>query len=96
MITEMTFEYASDGWHGKTDKRPLMRIESLTCLHQSSAGNLKQVLLVLAAMQEPAGKRFGQPQMGADNLINDLLTPGRTCGLSLEKKVVSAFGKFFP
>lgn len=96
MITEMTLEYAGDRWHGKTDERPLMRIESVACLHQPGTCDLEQILLVLAAMQEPAGKGFGQPQMRADNLIDDLLTPGRTCSLSLDEKVMGAVGQFFP
>jgi hypothetical protein len=47
-------------------------------------------------MQEPAGKRFGQPQVRTDDLVDDLLTPGWARSLSFEKKVVSTLGEFFP
>jgi hypothetical protein len=36
-----------------------MRVESLARFDEPSAGDLKQVLLILTAMQEPAGERFG-------------------------------------
>jgi hypothetical protein len=74
----------------------LKRIESLTRFDQASACDLEQVLLVLPAMQEPASKGFGQPQVRTDDLVNDLLTPGRTRSLSFEKEVLSTLGEFFP
>jgi hypothetical protein len=74
----------------------LARIKSLTRFDQASARDLEQVLLVLPAMQEPASKGFGQPQVRTDDLVNDLLTPGRVSSLSFEKKVVSTLGEFFP
>jgi hypothetical protein len=34
--------------------------------------------------------------MGTDDVIDDLLTSGRPCGLGLEKKALSTFGELFP
>jgi hypothetical protein len=95
MITKVPLEYAGDGRHGKANERPLTRVKSMARFDQSCAGDLQQVLLVLAAMYEPAGERSGQPQVRADDLVKDLLTPGGASGLSLEKKVAGTFGEFF-
>jgi len=72
-----------------------MRIESLTRLDEPSAGHLKQILLVLAAMQETTGESLGQPKMGTNDVVDDLLPSDRTRGLGLKKEVLSMFGEFF-
>jgi hypothetical protein len=95
MITKVPLEYAGDGRHGKANEGTLMRVKSLARFDQSRACNLQQILLVLAAMQEPAGERSGQPQVRADDLVKDLLPPGRAAGLGLKEKVVGTFGEFF-
>ena len=91
MITEVPLEYAGDRRHREADERPLVRIEAPTCLNESGAGNLEEVLVILAAMGEPPGQCFGQPQMGRDDLVEDLLSLRRTCRLGSEQKFGSSF-----
>ena len=50
MITEVALQCANDGRHRKADEEPLVRVEMLTGLDQSSAGDLEQVLFVFAAV----------------------------------------------
>ena len=95
MITKVPLEYAGDRRYGKANERPLMRVESLARFDQSSSCHLEQVILVLTAIQEPTSQRSGQPQVRADDLVKNLLTPGRPSGLGLKEKVVGTFGEFF-
>ena len=72
-----------------------MRVETLRCFDQPHARNLQKVLIVLAAMREPASQRFRQPQMGRDDLIEDPLAFGPICGLGLNEEVLRMFGELF-
>ena len=63
MIAEMPLEYASDRRHRERDKRPLMRVKALTGLNQSGAGDLHEVVRILAAIHEPPCQLLSQPQV---------------------------------
>jgi hypothetical protein len=93
MITEVPLEHARDRRYRKANERALVRIESLAGFDQSSTRDLEEVFLVLAAMREPPRQRFSQPEMGSHNLIQDLLTPGRTDRLGFQKELVGTFGE---
>ena len=92
----MALEYASDRWHRETNERTLMGIEALTCLNQPGAGNLDQILLVFAAMHEPPGERFSQPEMGCHHFSNDPLSLRRARRLGSNEKIMSAGRKVLP
>jgi hypothetical protein len=90
MITKVPLEYAGDRRYREANKRALMWIEASARFDQARAGNLKQVLLIFTAMNEPARQRFSQPEMGSDHFIENLLSLNRTSGLGGEQKLVSA------
>src|SRR5215207_2020679 len=74
MITEVPLQDSGDGRHCKGNERPLVGVEALSGFDQPGAGDLQQILLVLAAVQESAGERVGEPKVGAHHLVKNLLT----------------------
>jgi hypothetical protein len=72
-----------------------MRVEAPRGLDQPDARNLQKVLIVLAAMREPASQRFRQPEMGRDDFVEDPFAFGRICSLGLDEEVLGMFGEFF-
>ena len=71
-----------------------MRVETLRCFDQPDARNLQKVLIVLAAMREPASQRFRQPQMGVTTSSRIRLRSWSP-GLGLDEEVLRTFGEFF-
>jgi hypothetical protein len=94
MITEMPLEYASDRRHRKSNERPLVGSTSAG-LDQPRACHLEQVLLILAAMQEPACQRLSQPQVGSGHLVEDLLTArkARRVGFEASRACVRRYSR---
>jgi hypothetical protein len=46
-------------------------------------------------MQELPGEPLGEPQVGGDYLVKDLLPTDGACRLRLEKQLTRTFGQFF-
>jgi hypothetical protein len=72
-----------------------MRIEAKAGLNEACIRNLDEVLLILSAMQELPGEPLGEPQVGGDYLVKDLLPTDGACSLRLEKQLTRTFGQFF-
>jgi hypothetical protein len=85
MITKVPLEHARDGRLGKADKRTLVRIEAKAGLYQTRVRDLDEVILILTPMQELPRQLLGQPEVGSDHLVKDLLPSERPRRLGLEE-----------
>jgi hypothetical protein len=73
----------------------LVRIEANAGLDEAGVRDLDEILLILSAMQELPGEPLGEPQVGGDYLVKDLLPTDGACRLRLEKQLTRTFGQFF-
>jgi hypothetical protein len=72
-----------------------MWIEAQAGLHETRIRDLNEILLVLSPMEELSGKPLGQPHVGGDYLVENLLPPEGPCRLGLEEQLTGTFGQFF-
>ena len=93
MITKVPLEYSADGWFGKPDKGALVGIEAQACLDETRAGNLDEVVLILAAVPELPGQLLREPEMRSDDFIEDLLPPEGPRRLGFEEQRARTFGQ---
>ena len=56
-----------------------MRIEAKAGLSEARIRNLDEVLFILSPMQELPGEPLGEPQVGGDYLVKDLLPTDGAC-----------------